>query len=135
MRALLSRSFRARPSDEHSLTCEHKLGGKFPSSKNSHCQVNAKCKTYFLKIFMEIKTHCNKFLTPPIDLKQTRASKGCLRKGLFRIGLDHMKQGYFRSLTFDYSILDDCKQYLNSHSCYFDVFFFKECVWKNEGFG
>lgn len=24
---------------------------------------------------MEIKTHCNKFLTPPIDLKQTRASK------------------------------------------------------------
>ena len=39
-----------------------------------------------------------------------------------------MKQGYFRSLTFDYTVLDDCKQYLNSRSCYFDVFFFKECV-------
>lgn len=47
-----------------------------------------------------------------------------------------MKQGYFRSLTFDYSVLDDCKQYLNSRSCYFDVFFFQGmCLWKNEGFG
>lgn len=85
---------------------------------------------------MEIKSHCNKFLTPPIDSKQTRASKGCLRKGLSRIGLDHMKQGYFRSLTFDYSVQDDCKQYLNSRSCYFDGFFFQGmCLWKNEGFG
>lgn len=39
-----------------------------------------------------------------------------------------MKQGYFRSLTFDYSVLDDCKQYLNSRSCYFDVFFFSRNV-------
>ena len=40
-----------------------------------------------------------------------------------------MKRGYFHSLTFDYPVLDDCKQYLNSRSCYFDgFFFFKEGV-------
>ena len=39
-----------------------------------------------------------------------------------------MKQGYFRSLTFDYSVLDGCKQYLNSRSCYFDSFFFSRNV-------
>ena len=43
-----------------------------------------------------------------------------------------MKRGYFHSLTFDYPVLDDCKQYLNSRSCYFDGVFFsrKVCVVK-----
>ena len=44
--SLLSRPFRARPADERSSTCGHKLGREFPSSKNSHCQVNAKGKTF-----------------------------------------------------------------------------------------
>ena len=62
---------------------------------------------------MGIRTHYNTFFTLPLILnKLGLVTKGWdinLRKGLSRIGLDHVKQGYFRSLTFDY-LLDDCKQ-------------------------